>query len=459
MSPDLTHQRTSASLIVGLALVCVVAGGAAVWLWQQVGFELGEGQAECPVAVTEADSLPQFVPREELLPEGSVGQERADVVEGLAGLGPIGQVVAGRFYEQEREVPVLVPYGERLMLVDAVRGEPAELSAVTLDEETPATQWSTRLAPTEQDWTTFTGGPVGPEWVSVFSGADPTLLSLDEAGEELACLRLPVAHGDVDVTAVTDQAGEEVVVLASVGTGGSWLARLDPTDGSQLAARDLTGPETWQGVEVVGDLVVGSRWLPATIGTSGAPRPGDAQSSWIAAWDTDGRPRWTYPAQGDPPVACVVLDVGDDATTYAVTFDRGGPYLDAVSAEGDRVWRADLEDGEWSGELWDDVLVVRGPDPRGGTRLRAFDAASGEPRWTVRARQAPPQGDDPRSDFGSAVSEESAWWVPAPNGLIRIDRESGEVTREDSEVRIDQLMQIGDSIIVRSGEAVLITRS
>lgn len=407
--------------------------------------------------VSASEALPQFVSREELLPQGSVGDERGELVQAFSSLGPIGEVAAGRFFERERDVPVLVPYGERLMLVEAVPGEPARLSAVDLAEETPVTSWSSSLAPEEQEWTTFTGGPVGDDWVSVFSGPDPTLLSLDADGGPGLCRPLPVDNGDVDVTAVTDQAEEDVVVLASVGTGGSWLARLDPGDGEELASTSAQGPETWQDVKVAGDLVVGSRWLPATIGTSGAPRPGDAQSPWIRAWSLDAEPRWTYPAQGEPPVAAVLLDLGEDGTSYVVSFDRGGPWLDAVSADGEQVWRTPLDDGEWSGELWDDVVVMRSPDPQGGARLRAFDAASGEPRWTVRARQAPPVGEDPRSGFGTPLTDEARWWVPAPNGLLGIDRRTGRVERLDSTARIDQLLRVGDRVVIRSGEAVLVT--
>ncbi len=443
----------SAILLVGVALFCVLAAVGA-WAWLS---GTGSTETDCPVEVGAAESLAQFVDRSELLPQGSVGDERRGVVEGLAGLGPIGEVEAGRFFEREQDVPALVPYDDRLMLVTAVRGKPAELSAVDVADSGAPTRWATLLRPGRSGWTTFTGGAVGPDWVSVFSGPAPALVTLDGGGEKEACLSLPIDNSGVDVTAVTDQAGEEVVVLASTSTGGSWLARLDPVDGSELASRTMKGPETWQDVKVAGDLVVGSRWVPATIGTSGAPRPGDAQAAWVAAWDLDAEPLWTYPAQGETPVAAVVLDVGEDGTSYVVAFDRGGPWLDAVSAQGERVWRSKLADGEWSGELWGDVVVVRGPDPRGGARLRAFDVTDGSARWTVRARQAPPVGEDPRSGFGTPLTDAEAWWVPAPNGLLRIDRGDDRVERVDSEARIDQILRVGDRIVVRSGEAVLVT--
>jgi hypothetical protein len=89
--------------------------------------------------------------------------------------------------------------------------------------------------------------------------------------------------------------------------------------------------------------------------------------------------------------------------------------------------------------------------------LRAFDVRDGSRRWTVRSRQAPPVGDDPRSGFGSPATDGEAHWVPSPNGLLRIDRRTDAVRRVDSRVPIDELVRIGDRVLVRSGPAVLVT--
>jgi hypothetical protein len=447
-----TISRTSAGLLAGLALVCVVA--AVTWLTTRTD----GASAECPLAAERLEPTAQFVDREALLPEGTVGDERRAVVDGLSGLGPLGDVVAGRFYEEQVEAPALVPYGDRLGMVAAPAEGPASLTVVDLATEgVPPTDWAVQLSPDGDDpWTGFTGGAVGDDWVSVFSGRRPALLTLEPSGAVGTCLELPLDGGGADVVAVTDQAGADVVVLASAATAGWWLGVVDPADGS-VEAEQRDRPGTWQEVKVADDLVVGSRWSTSTIGTSGAPRPDDAQSPWVTAWDLGGEPRWTYPASEARPFPAVLLDQGEDGTSYIVSFDRDGRWLDAVDASGSRRWRASLAPGEWSGSLWDDVVVVRGPDPDGGPMLRAYDVGEGRERWVVRARQAPRLGDDPRRDFGEPLTDDGAWWVPSPNGLLRIDQRTDEVRRVDSQVRVDELVQVGEQVLVRSGPAVLVT--
>jgi hypothetical protein len=445
-------SRTTASLLVGLAVVSAVG----VWLW--TSRSTGDDTGSCPLTVTEREPAAQFVERESLLPSGTVGERRQVVVEALEGLGPVGTVEAGRFFESQAGVPALVAYGERLTLVAAPEGRPARVTVVDPAEPGAPTDWSSDVAPGEDWWTTFTGGAVGPDWVSVFSGKAPALLSLDGEGAQNVCLPVPLSGAGTDVTAVTAQAGEEVVVLASAATGGAWFGVVDPSSGEVVSERRDQGAATWQKVEVAGDLVVGSRWLPSTIGTSGAPRPGDAQAPWVAAWGLDGAQRWTYPAEDARTFPAVLLDLAEDGTSYVGSFDRGGPWLDAVTPTGERAWRQPIQPGEWSGSLWDDVVVVRGPDPGGGPMLRAYDARDGSERFVVRARQAPRIGDDPRSGFGEPLTDEQAWWVPGPNGLLRIDRRTDAVRRVDSEARVDQLLRVGERVVVRSGPAVLVTR-
>ena len=54
--------------------------------------------------------------------------------------------------------------------------------------------------------------------------------------------------------------------------------------------------------------------------------------------------------------------------------------------------------------------------------------------------------------------EDGVAWVPAPNGLLEVDVATGRVTRHDSESRVDQLLRVGDSTVVVSGTALLVTR-
>jgi hypothetical protein len=432
--------------------------GVAGLLWWSTAS--GDPDAECPWQVWAQEPRAELVERGSLLPSGTVGDRRRGIVEGVSGLGPLGDVVAGRFYERALDVPSLAAHGDRLALVTAPEDGPATVTVLDpTAEAAEATDWTTRMSAGEGPaWTSFTGGAVGADWVAVFSGVRPALLALDEDGEQRACEQLPLDGGGADVVAVTDQAGEDVVVLASAVGSGWWMGVVDPASGDVVDARRQEGPATWQEVSVAGDLVVGSRWRASTVGTSGAPRPGDAQTPWIQAWDLDGADRWTYPAGEEPPFPAVLLDLGDDGTSYVVSFDRGGRYLDAVGADGERRWRSPLRPGEWSGSSWGDVVVVRGPGPGGGPMLRAFDAGDGRQRWVVGRRQAPAVGQQPRSGFGTPLTDADAWWVPSPNGLLRIDRTTDEVQRVDSRARVDEMVRVGDSVVVRSGPAVLVTR-
>jgi hypothetical protein len=453
-----TLSRKSASLLVGLALFCVLG---VVGVVLAVTREGGGEAADCLVEAQPREATAQFVSRESLLPIGSEGDRRRAVVTTLEGAGPIGDVSAGRFYENRAEVPSLVPYGDRLSLVTALQGRPATIATIDLGEEVPSTDWSVGLV-SDEPWSGFTGGAVGADWVAVFSGTQAATVTLAPDGERVSCVALPVEGGGTDVVAVTDQAGGEVVVLASGGTGDSWLGRLDPRSGEVLSSRRDPGADAgqrqWEDVKVAADLVVGSRWRPGTLGSSGLPRPDDAQAPWIVAWDLDGSTRWQYPDASQRPFPAVLLDLAPDGTAYVVSFDRGGPWLDAVDDDGQRAWRRPLRAGEWSGSLWDDVVVLRSPDPAGGPMLRALDARDGRQRWVARARQAPAVGEAPRSGYGEPLTTDEVWWVPAPNGLLRIDRRSGDVERLDLEARVDEMVRVGDALVVRSGEAVLVTR-
>ena len=101
--------------------------------------------------------------------------------------------------------------------------------------------------------------------------------------------------------------------------------------------------------------------------------------------------------------------------------------------------------------------MLRGRDPAGGPMLRAYDTATGEPAWQVRARQAPPVGEGPRPGFATALVEDGTAWVPAPNGLLEVDVATGRATRHDSAAPVDQLLRVGRTVVVVSGEAVLVT--
>jgi hypothetical protein len=130
---------------VGLAAVLALVAGGAAW------FVLRGGDVDCTVR-TEArdDDVPAFVGRSALVPNGSVGDERAPVVAAADDLPPpFGPVVSGRFYGSEERVPQLVADGDAVVLAVPPRsaGGPTTLQEVEPPEG-------------ENRWTrTYSGGP------------------------------------------------------------------------------------------------------------------------------------------------------------------------------------------------------------------------------------------------------------------------------------------------------------
>ena len=397
----------------------------------------------CAVSVTAGEARPELVARDQLLPAGSVGAERRRTVEAIEGIGgPVGSVVTGRFYPRLVDRPSVLAYGERLALVTAPGPDRASVEAV--DPDTTGTDWRVDLTGT---WTTFTGGPVGEDLVLAFSGATPRLVTLAEQSFPLHCARL-AARG---ATVRTDQAGADVVVAAvsSGPTTDRVVRRLDPVTGRTRWSADGVGPLA--SVTVAGDLVLLARADSTTLATEGFPRP---SGPWVQALRlSDGSPAW------QSRDALALLAAGGDGSSYLL--GRGGRLV-SLDDTGRERWSRRVPEGFRAAWLWGDRLVLRGPDPRGGPMLRAFDATSGEPVWEVRARQAPGVGDAPRTGFGPPLVEDGTAWVPAPNGVLEVDVQTGHATRHDSIAPVDQLLRVGDRdqqrVVVLSGPAVLVTR-
>ena len=406
----------------------------------------------CAVVPSTGEAAPQLVDRDQLLPAGSEGDRRREVVDAVEGLGgPVGTVLTGRFFERSSQLPSVVPYADRLALVTTPAPGRAVVQAV--DPQTAGTDWRVDLAG-DPAWTTFTGGPVGEDLVLAFSGPEPTLLTLAADSAPLHCgpLARAGAAAGRPVQVRTDQAGRDVVVagVAGRGEGARRVVRLvDPVTGEVRWSRSSRGPLA--SVTVAGDLVLLARADSSTVATDGLPRPGSGSPSgpWLEALSReDGSPAWSLPG------AQVLLTAGRDGTSYLLD---GRSRLSAVGADGTTRWTTTVPRGLTSASVWGDRLVLRGPDPRGGTLLRAYATGTGAPAWTVRGRQAPPVGDAPRSGLGAPLVEDGTAWVPAPNGLLEVDVATGRVTRHDSTARVDQLLRVGPDVVVVSATALLAT--
>ncbi len=418
---------------------------------------------DCPVALAETDTgTPELVRAEDLAPEGSVGEERRPVIEAMEGLGgPFGGVVAGRFYETGDPVPVLVPFGTDVVLAGAQESG-GDFRAVALPEGTLA--WGR-----EYDEGPARGGLVGDDFVVLVGGPTPALVALDSAdGDERGCVAVPVGGeaGDVDVL-LTDQAGTDVVVLAGRPAAPMTLSRIDPRAGELRWDRELDGVAQAGSVTAFSGDVVVSRVADDPVRLADMAAAGGIGAPMVTAYSLDdGSAAWTYPAaeRSATTAASVVGSDADSGVLLVLTVAPGRSRsakatvarLVALGPDGNQLWATRLGDGYWNASLWGRQVVAQGPGRRGGAQLRAFDAGDGRPAWSLQSTSLPSSGDQPRTNFGSAVAVGDGYVVPAPNGLVRVDPATGAFDRLDSPVAVDKVLVAGDLALVSTKQALLV---
>ena len=128
----------------------------------------------------------------------------------------------------------------------------------------------------------------------------------------------------------------------------------------------------------------------------------------------------------------------------------------AVDVEGRLRWERRLGTGFWSGALWGDVLVARGPGARGATALKGY--VDGRRAWTVDCRAFPALGLQPRTNSGLRCRSAESYLVPAPSGVVAIDPQTGASTRLDSTVAVEQVLPVGEHVVVRTRTALFVVR-
>ncbi|WP_148573243.1 PQQ-binding-like beta-propeller repeat protein [Nocardioides caldifontis] len=426
-------------LVAGLVVLALVGAGAVV-----VGRALGG--PSCGVEVSEpTGTSTELVPVAELAPSGSVGDERQPVLDAVDGLG-LGTVVAGRFFDSG--VPSLVPVGGDLALAAS---RSVRLVALPDGE----VRWGRSFGGDAAG-----GGLVGDRFVTLVGGSSPTLVSFaPDSGEVSSCVELPVAGGEA-ATLLTDQAATDVVVAVAPPASPVRLARVDPA-GSVEWERSLPEVTEAGSVDVFGSSVVVGRLGQDPVRRSEMAVAGGIAGPTVTTWSlADGERGWTFPE--DPTsTAADVVGVVDDQLLVLASTGAGRASEDrlvALDADGEQRWSVGLGRGLWSASLSGSLVLVHGADPRGGPQLRAFDAATGDPAWTVRSSAAPTVGQQPRRSFGGAVVLGSSLALPSPNGVLLVDPVSGEVERRDSDVAVEQLLPVGDHLVVRTDEALLVLR-
>ena len=442
--------RRPAVLVAALTLL-VLAGGAG---W----FVLRGGEPDCAIRTDAVDSTQAvFVGRAALVPAGSVGAERQPVVRAADALpAPFGQVVSGRFYGHQDRVPQLVADGDAVVLAEppATPGGPT-----TLREAEPPegeVRWARTLG-----GGAASGGPVGDRFVTAVGGADPTLLTVDaSSGDLLGCHDVPVAGGSGAAIVRTDQAGSDVVLLASRPGGAPTLSVVDPENGTVRLRATLPPPDEVGSVAAVGGHAVVSRVGHDPVRLAELARRGGIPRPMVTAYSLeDGTKTWTYPRDPAPRTATAVMD-SDPRTgeTYVLAVTgRGGPSstLVALDADGRATWTKPLGRGFWDATTSGDLLLVQGPDPAGGAVLRALRRDDGSPAWTLHTSDFP----GPRQAlqrFGPAAEVGGRLVMTTPGGLVLVDPATGRVAAVRTSLRVDQVLPVGDHVLLRSGEALLV---
>ncbi len=414
----------------------------------------------CPVALGRRDAdVPELVARAELVPSGTVGRQRGPVVAAFDDLArPFGPLLAGRFFKPRDPAPALLPLGERLGLV-------GRTSLRVVDLPTGQVAWAVEL-----DAPIVRGGPVGDAVTLLTSGAAPSVLTLDgSTGALLACSEVPLAGpatGQPATTLQTDQAGPDVVVVAGRVASPVTAARLPvlpgTPEGSASWRHELAGVGEAAAVTVAGDRVVVSRVVdPVRLAELAVA--GGITSPLVTTYDAaSGKPSWTYP--DGPPGDRAAMLLGEDAGTGTWLVLEAAPGRDdrvtrsewtlvALDDSGDPQWRRPLGPGLVSGSVWGDRIVLQGPAPGGGARLRSFDL-DGRPSWSVSTPDLP--FGEQRDNFGPSTAVGVERLVPSPNGLVALDPERGRPRPLNVREPVDELVVVGDHLVVRSGPALLV---
>ena len=302
------------------------------------------------------------------------------------------------------------------------------------------------------------------------SGPTPAVLTLaGSTGELVACAKVPLAGAATGPIASlqTDQAGPDVVVVAGRAASPVTAARLPVLPGAPKGSaswrRELTGVTEAGGVSVVGPRVVVSRVVdPVRLAEMAVA--GGIGSPLVTTYDAaTGTPSWAYPAQGRPGDRAAML-LGEDPGTSGMFLlevaagrddrvTRSEWALVALDADGQERWRRPLGPGLASGSVWGDRVVVQGPAPGGGARLRAYDL-DGRQVWSLTTADLP--SGEQRDNFGPATSVGDERLVTSPNGLVVLDPATGRARALDVREPVDELVTVGDHLVVRSGPALLV---
>ena len=145
---------------------------------------------------------------------------------------------------------------------------------------------------------------------------------------------------------------------------------------------------------------------------------------------------------------------------YVLTVNGPGPRvtssrLVALDGEGRVVWDVLLGLGYWDASISDDLLLFQGPAVGQGVLLRALHRDDGSRAWTLHSRDFP-AGKHALQRFGPAVTVGDRLVMTVPGGLAVVDPATGSVRHVRTSLKVDQVLPVGDHVLVRAGAALLV---
>lgn len=204
-----------------------------------------------------------------------------------------------------------------------------------------------------------------------------------------------------------------LVILAACSSGHEPVSRCDALTAAKFKTADVTGTVMWGG---------------------------DASGTWTF----DAHPVRSIPAQRQSTFATGVLPVHDKA------FITSGWRMCLVDAGGRRVWSQRREGGFSVPALQGDLLVAPNSS-RQDTHLFAFDARTGNQRWSWTQPRSP---EVRTGRIGPPLLSGDRVYVTGSEGLFSVDAQNGRTLWRDAEGALATVV-VRDGIVYVSNGKVL----
>lgn len=396
-----------------------------------------------------------------LLPRERVAEEEPELVAALDGLpDPFGDVVAGRDFGGFASRPTVGAVDDRSVYL-AGKGdwvaEGHEGQIVVVDPATGKARWGIGTHGLNGG-----GGPVGDAFVAAWQPEDrsPELhaYALD-TGERVACTKLgkdvetgfrpaldSTAVSDGDVVTAHDQEDERVIT------------RIDPDSGDRRWDRRITR-SGGVALEDAGSVVVVAAHGPSDSLETGSVPPGLVHEV-VALDERTGEVAWrwadTPPAEGSVMARIIGADA-ERGRVHAVertwSDSTETNRLVTLDERGDELWSRKLAE-YCDAALWGDLVVTACGQPA----FTAYDAATGEERWSTPALDPPHRpsvGSDPAVDLGDGTRLQLAG-----DGLLRVDTATGKatevVTEEALHTYVSGVEATAEHLVLSTGSGVFV---